>query len=373
MTALVVVICLALAIMAQRFVYNRFWNRNLNVEMSFSEKTAAEGSTVVLREVLSNAKILPLPWVAVKFQVSKYLEFVDRSNSKITDDYYRNDLFSVMMYQKITRRLPFVCAKRGYYTVKSLEVVSGNILMNAKFADRFDCRAALTVYPSPVPLDGLEAVFTRLLGSVLTKRFIHPDPFEFKGIREYQPYDSFRSINFKATAKTGGLMVNVNDYTVSQQVILMLNFDRYQDWLHEDLDEQAIRLAAALAERFVTEGVPVRFITNGADVITGRASELPEGSGAGHLANIFELLARIDLKKDPALFSNILAGTALAHKAEPLYLLISTYHKKDLTDAFAELEGLGAQSMWVLPFAHDTFVEIPAAMENKIVRWEAGV
>ena len=36
------------------------------------------------------------------------------------------------------------------------------------------------------------------------------DPFEYRGIREYQPYDDMRSVNWKATAKTGDLKVNQN-------------------------------------------------------------------------------------------------------------------------------------------------------------------
>ncbi|MCL2350998.1 MAG: DUF58 domain-containing protein [Firmicutes bacterium] len=370
MIALVVIIGLGVAIWLQRLVYNRFWSRNLSVEMSFSKKTAVEGATVVLLESLSNAKPLPLPWVAVKFQVSKYLNFTDNLNSKITDDYYRNDLFSVMMYRKITRRLPFVCAKRGYYTVKSLDLVSGNILMNSKYAAQFDCRAALTVYPSLIPLGGLDAVFANLTGSVLTRRFIHPDPFEFKGIREYQPYDTFRSINFKATAKTGDLMVNMNDYTVSRQVILLLNLERSHDWRDDLLDEQAIRLAATLAERFVAQGVPVRFITNGPDVSTGLVSDLPEGSGAGHLNNIYEVLARIDLLRETPPFAGMLTAAALARKAEPLYVLISEYHRDDLAEAFLRLGETGAEAVWILPRRAAEPVALNKNLEGKVTEWE---
>ncbi len=43
-----------------------------------------------------------------------------------------------------------------------------------------------------------------MMGDIATKRFLMEDPYMFKGIREYQPHDSFKSINFKAYAAKRG-------------------------------------------------------------------------------------------------------------------------------------------------------------------------
>ena len=64
-------------------------------------------------EVVENKKALPLPVLGVKFQVARALHFAKDPNAGVSDFYYRSDVFSVMMFQKITRSLPFLATKRG--------------------------------------------------------------------------------------------------------------------------------------------------------------------------------------------------------------------------------------------------------------------
>jgi uncharacterized protein (DUF58 family) len=370
MTAFVAIVALLIGLWLHNVVYDRFWSRGVNVEMSFSSPTATEGDELVLYEVLSNANFLPLPWAELKFQTSRNLEFRDKSGARISDGYYRRDLFSIMMRQKITRRLRFRCLRRGYHTIRNIDFVSGNLLMTKKYAAHFNCNAAVTVYPRLITTGEFDMLYTRVMGSVVSQRFINPDPFEFKGIREYQPFDTFKSINFKAAARTGELMVNIHDNTVSTEVILMLNLQWHNDRINESLDEQSIRLAASLAERFISRGVPVRFVTNGQDIITGDGADIAEGSGAGHLFNIYEALARIKLANDPPQFADTLLAVASVKKGEPLYLLISTYHRVDLTNAFMSLGRYGAKTEWILPYLPYTLLGVPPELENKVTLWE---
>ncbi|MDR1000260.1 MAG: DUF58 domain-containing protein [Clostridiales bacterium] len=371
MTAFAAIVALLIGLLIHNVVYDRFWSRGVNVEMFFSSPTATEGDELVLFEVLSNGNFLPLPWAELKFQTSRNLEFRDKSGARISDGYYRRDLFSIMMRQKITRRLRFVCLRRGYYTVRNIDFVSGNLLMTKKYAAHFASNAAVSVYPKLMPSDAFDILYTRVMGAVVSQRFINPDPFEFKGIREYQPFDTFRSINFKAAARTGELMVNIHDYTVSTEVILMLNLQWHNDRINESLDEQSIRLAASLAERFIAQGVPVRFVTNGQDIITNDGADVAEGSGSGHLFNIYEVLARIKLANDPPAFANTLIDIGSVKKGEPLYLLISTYHRADLASAFLGLSRYGAKAEWILPYLPYTLLNVLPELEQKVTLWEA--
>ena len=53
--------------MIQKKLYQRNWNKNLNVTMAYSKETAVEGEEAALVEVLVNDKKLPLPALTVKF------------------------------------------------------------------------------------------------------------------------------------------------------------------------------------------------------------------------------------------------------------------------------------------------------------------
>ncbi|MDR1531853.1 MAG: DUF58 domain-containing protein [Clostridiales bacterium] len=363
MTVLIVILAIVLFVKLTDLIYSRYWNAGLKFSINFSRRTAFEGEPLELTEVLSNAAVLPLPWVAVKFRISRDLLFSDTRNAQISDDYYRSDVFSVMMFQKITRRLPFVCGKRGFYIVKNIDLVSGNLLLNHKLIAHINCGESLTVYPRLIEPRELSVPYKKITGELLARRFIQADPFEFKGIREYQPYDSFRSINFKATAKAGRFMVNVNDSTISQEIIAVLNLQPYASWFGDTLFEQAIRMAASLASRCVKDGVPFRMVSNGRDIITGREIDIHSGSGGEHLANIYKALARIDLSKEV----KPIAPWLNEQTQDAVYFLISTYQDSDLAEAFNQVR-TRAFGVWVIPAFRETAVKVP--LDDFVRKWE---
>ena len=65
-------------------------------------------------------------------------------------------------------------------------------------------------------------VCERMLGIMQCSRHLYEDPFTFRGIREYTTSDPMKTINWKASARTGGLMVNTFDSVMTQKVMLYL-------------------------------------------------------------------------------------------------------------------------------------------------------
>ena len=372
----IVEVCFAVFLLAllQRFIFRRFWKNGLFIELKFSSDTAVEGDTVNLTETLTNRKILPLPWVAAKFQVSRHLLFKDVANSQVSDDYYRNDLFSVMMFQRITRTLPFVCGKRGFYRIKSVDLVSNDMLYTQKLYSLEKSDARLTVYPRLIDVDEFAVPYKKISGNILARRFINPDPFEFKGIREYQSYDSFKTINFKASAKTGRYMVNMYDYTVAQEIVILPNLQKYSAWVSLPLFEKSIRLAASLADHYAKEGVPVALVSNGRDVISGRHVDIKSGLSGRHLDTIYDALARIDLDAEAAPIMDYTRDYGGPGQTDRVYILISTYTEPDLAAEFTRLKELGSDALWIIPaeYATKIYVELGETGASKIVKWEAG-
>jgi len=354
--AISVFLAVLLAFLLIRLLYRRVDLSKLEGLVTFSASRAVEGSKLVLTTVLTNTMWLPLPWVAVKFKVSSCLRFADMDNANVTDFYYRHDLYNMLMRQRITRRLSFICAKRGYYHITDLDVTAFDILMEYKNAAKIDCDARLTVYPSTLPVQEVDDICVQIYGQQRARNNIHPDPFSFKGIREYSPGDPLKAINFKASARTQELMVNLWEHMNTRQVIMLFNLQKHNRWHNEVLDEYAIKLVASLAERLLLENVPVRFITNGLSVkiddepTSAGFTEIPDGVGEIQLERIMETLALLDLAQtEVSPFSQILSDTALSHKLEPEYWLISTYHDKDLETEYEKLMSQGARTVWVLP------------------------
>ena len=249
-------------------IYAKACLKNLDIQLSVSATTATEGDTLTLTEVLANNKWLPLPWVAVKFFMGRELQFA--SSAAVTDAYYRNDLFHILMHQKITRRLAFTCTKRGYYTIDKIDLTSWDVLMISKYAQKYPCNVHLTVFPSTLPTDEIDGICTHVYGHLRTSIPIHPDPFSFRGIREYSSTDTMKAINFKASARGMGLMSNVWDFANARQVAILLDTQRHIHLHSEYLEEYAIKLVASIAEKMTAMGTPISFATN------AKSAALPE-------------------------------------------------------------------------------------------------
>lgn len=349
----------------QNYLYYKWWNKGLTLDIKFSAKEAFEGETLFIQEELSNRKFLPLPWVFAKFQLSRNLKFEGATRN--SDAHYQNDLFSVMMYQSIKRKISFVCSKRGFYRLRNINLICSNLLHTKRFSCDIQCFSELTVFPKLLEEhDKLDVLFKSLDATLLSNSLINPDPFEFKGIREYQPTDPLKDVNFKASAVAQQLMVNIHAPTSSKRLEIILNLEYYSSFPNLELYEQAIRFAATAAEKFVSENVKVGFNTNGKDLSTGENICIHGGGTAAHLYSVFQALARIDttlkVKSIVPFLENIQDDSAV-------YLIISSYHEKDFIAAIEDMETRGISYMVVLPVQKG--MRIDMAESEKVKIWEA--
>jgi uncharacterized protein (DUF58 family) len=355
----------------QNYVYNRLWDKGLSLDIRFSSKEAFEGDSLFLREELSNNKLLPLPWVFVKFNVSRNLVFESDQHKSISDAHYQSDLFSIMMYQSIRRKMFFVCTKRGYYRLRNITMACSNLLYNRRFDKHVENFTELTVFPKLLGgHDDINLIYKNLDATMLSNSLINPDPFEFRGIREYQPTDPMRDINFKATAVAQQLMVNIHAPTSSKRLEIVLNLEYNRPYPEFELYEQAIRLAATIAERYIGQGVKLGLYTNGKDALIGENVVVGAGEGASHMYKVFQALARISLSFKVGHISMYL--NELKDDGEsPVYLIISPYCEQDFLDAVEVMKNRGLSVFVVVPTQKGMDDNIGVAETDTMRIWEA--
>jgi len=354
----------------QKYLFGRFWNKNLEITMNFSDNKAVEGDRLILYETIINKKLLPLPLIKIKFMTSRYLDFLDSNLNEVTDHYYRNDLLSVMMYQKLTREIPFLCSHRGYYSIHMPYLVCCDIFLSTEYIDSIDIDLYLYIYPKPVEDYRFQIPFQKMLGTVLSKRCINEDPFEFRSIREYQTHDTLKAINWKASAKTGSLMVNVFDYTASQQIKIFLNMESETIWIHDDLREESIRIAATFAVYFIEQGIPTSIITNARDIITLENSNVPAGSGINHIQTVNETLARIDTSLEVSPFVASYEQELLQTSQNDYIILISSYQKEDIQQILSTLQNHKIDFSWIVPLSKEVRLTVNNELLSQVLPWE---
>lgn len=348
-------------------LYCRFWDKNLSVSLEFSRKAAVEGEECELCERVENRKLLPLPALKVKFQVSRELQFEDEEGvSSVTDQYYRNDVLSVRPFMRHVRRLRFRCKKRGYYWINGLDVVAGTLFLSGELPRSLESETRLYVYPRLWRSPEFSRLLQRLNGEILSRRHMLEDPFEFRGIREYSPWDTMRDINWKATARTGDLKVNMKNYTAQKAVRIFVNLEDGAVMRHEELLEASIRMAAGAAADFLAQGIRTSVYTNGPDIVTGELVGMEAASASWHMETINRGLARIDLSKRAPSFVQSLKEAALGQNeaAGTLFtVFISSDAQEDFQELLEECVRQGTDFCWICPIMEHGEEKIRKALE----------
>ncbi|MDE5697158.1 MAG: DUF58 domain-containing protein, partial [Lachnospiraceae bacterium] len=192
-------------------------------------------------------------------------------------------------------------------------------------------------------------------GTLQCAKRLYEDPFAFRTIRNYTTDDPMKTINWKASAKTGALMVNTFDSVQSQKAMIFLDVEDTGILKYEDLVEESIALAATMMRRLLRQNIEVGFVFNG----KGSEVFLP-ANNRGNRIVLERLLAEYD-KEDGAedfgqlvrtLFSDTFAKNPLP---EDTLLVFVT---KNLNEPLSECIGACVRE-------HQTLVIVPVCRGEK--------
>ena len=333
-------------VVLQMLFYKKHWAKNLYVSVRFGQDAIYEGDEGQIVEVIENRKRLPLPMLKVKFQTSKNLGFFDEKGSKTTDQYYRNDIFQVGGGEKITRTLHFRGNKRGYYRINNIDMVASDLFFLNEDSKNQAANQYIYVYPSIYRKEDLRLSLQKLNGEIIVKRHMLEDPFEYRGIREYQPFDDIRSVNWKATARTGELKVNQKNYTAMQTIRIFLNLEDDGRWKKEKEIEKSMQMAMGIASFFLTQGIRVSCFANGRDILTDEAVEIEGLSGIAQLEVLGKALARVDTTKVPHKFVSLYHEKVLAGAEGFFTFFISPNDYEDFKALLEECDAQGMDYHW---------------------------
>lgn len=352
----------------QAEIFKRFWDKKLSVSIAFENNTMQEGEKGWLREIIENRKRLPLPMLKVKFQCSRELQFSDEGNAAVTDFYYRNDIFTVMPYKKITRRLEFVAKKRGYYNIRRIDLVGADLFLTKEIHRQDMTDTVCVVYPKPLSRESVLPVLRQVQGELASRRQYIEDPFEYRGIREYQPFDELKNVNWKATAKTGDLKVNERGYTTRQAVRIFLNLTDDGVLKHEAALEDTIRLCVTLCMELLAMGNRVAVYANSVDCITGEVLQLAPNTGKTHMEAILRGLARLDTSKKTEDFEEKFSPLLEEGKEQFLTLFLSPNMEMGFQKFVREYAAGKAEYRWLWVTGEKSFPTMLPELEQYTTR-----
>lgn len=369
---LFILIGILLALFIVELLYYRFHALDdLYMHVGFSKKVADYGEDIELIEVAENRKRLPLPFIILKFEAPKELKFHDMMNTSMSDHLYREDMLTMKAFSKHTRRIKAKCTKRGYYVFPRVGMTTSDLLLIEQFSMDFINNANLVVLPEILDTDMVRTLTSVTISELQCRRTLLTDPFTLAGIREYGPDDPMKSINWKASAKTGELMVNMNASTCAQKVHIFLNLDYYNQKHSLSLLEKSISLAYTYLLELAEAGIPASIYTNGVDVITDSPVISETDLGTATLDERAVMLARIDLKKEAIPFSETLENYIPSTDSSDFILLISAQYNGSFRPLLADIKSKRPALRWLMPCYRTTPDAAPEPfIEDSYIRWE---
>lgn len=349
----------------QKILYLTLWKKGLNVSLKFKDDVVRAGSHTYLTEVLENHKWLPLPALKVKFQCSGDLIFPADHNSQVTDMYYRNDLFSLMPFRRITRKHKIICSHRGYYGIRGIDLVNADLFLTKESVESRPGETWLHVLPALFEAPDLYTAVRKISGEVAYRQHLLSDPFAFRGIREYTCFDEMKSVNWKASAKSEDLKVNIYDYTALSAVSIFINLkNRDLSGMAEQI-EKSISIGAYLAENYLNDGINISIYTNGRDILSNNILSAENKQDRKQVEQINKMLARLDLKREIEPFEYF--EEQIKKQNGQKVIIISADWHEDMQNFLIGLNPVLVDYVWLCPCRKKSELKIKKELKPRTI------
>lgn len=371
MHIILIVIVVIVFIIGQSIIYDRLWNKKLNVSVDFSKELVEEREEFKVIETVENRKKLPLPALFVKFSTTSHLEvcgIAKDDNAVVSDKFYYSDVIPVMGNKLVTRKIRCHANKRGVYLIDSLHLSSRSLLMDSDMHEVRNNDAKLLVYPKHFNRAGFDIPFNTLFGEVLTKLNLIEDPFMFRGLRDYSPGDAMNRINWKASAKSDSYVVNHYNQSISRSVTVCVDFSHISGRSEDELMEESLRLLVSLSEELLDAGFAVKVVSNALNQFTGEETIVLPCDGALQMENIHIATASIDINQNTKLLTEV-EDCANALDKDSYLILISCNQDEDLIDRFIGRIENGLDSFWIVPVNYNVKYNLPSNLNDCSCQW----
>ena len=268
MSLLLFLIVMAAISAAYGWVLRRFGLKGLRCTRRFSRRAVFEGEEGELVEVVSNDRPMLVPWLRVESRMPAGLRFGRQENLEVSGQMYHRSLFTLMPYQRITRRHRVRVTRRGSYNIGNATLTVGDVLGQTQCAAEQHMDVPVLVYPRLLEDDQVPQPASLLLGDLIVEHQLLRDPFLTCGIRGYRAGDPVRDIHWPATARVGSAQVRVHDFTTQARLLVVLNSQLREDQWDNLMDyeqgmvEHAISVAATLCVKMLRAGLTAGFACN---------------------------------------------------------------------------------------------------------------
>lgn len=253
MEIIFILILVAIAATAEHILYNKAGAKSLSYKAKLEKSEVFEGEEITLVEELSNGKLLPLPFVKTEIVSSVFLDFGVNAEVNKEGLCCIPSVFSLKGREKCRRVRNIRCTRRGAFELGASTLYGSDLFGLGGFAIPLsDTRSSLTVLPTPLLPEDFAPDNRQLYGDIAIRRFICEDPFLISGAHEYSGREPMNTIYWNGSARSGKLMAINRDYTTCAKMLILLSFQRNDEFCapaQTEVCELMIKAAAYALEK----------------------------------------------------------------------------------------------------------------------------
>ncbi len=319
---------------------------NLVYSRHFSEKGSYEGEELLLIETIYNKSFLPFFFIDIEYYIYNQLGYDDYEIDRNKNMQYARSRFCVILpFMQIRRRHSIKLLKRGYYALDTVTVLYGR---NKEL--RLSVPADVYVYPRLIGIDDLPIPSSSMQGDAFSRQWLIKDPFSVSGIREYRFGDSFNSINFKATARSGkvsmdGIRVNNRDFCSNRNFMIYLNFQTDTEksmpyHIYERLMERGLSYSCSLLRQAFDFGYCAGFSANCTMLSGEKIIRFPMTQGALNYEEILCQMSQMYMSEGCS-FASLLQNDLHGGLCDSEIFLLTTYINDNLDEMIDNFNRFG--------------------------------
>ena len=326
----------------------------LDIVLLYGNKYGIEGRRL-LPDKFSNSDNNPVPiTISNLYKIKVHLDVIDELPVQFQK---RDFLFQVNLNPSETYNFDYKVrpVDRGEYYFGHLNIFVSSLLKIVKRRYRFQNQQMVMVYPSIIQMQKYDflAISNSLtqIGLKKIRRIGHTS--EFEQIKEYVLGDDFRTVNWKATAKHGELMVNQYQDEKSQPIYSIIDTGRVMKMPFNGLKllDYAINSTLAFSNVALKKHDKVGMLSFSKKIETF----LPALHKITYLNRILEALYNIDTKFSDSDFSLLYAQLKRKVTHRSLILLYTNFeHLSALKRQMPYLQAISKKHMLVVVLFENT-------------------
>ena len=285
------------------YVLGRLWARRSLAAVELSrrhDRRVFWGERLDVRVELQNRSLLPVLW----------MRLADTVPAELAAGGSFRRVVSLLPRERLQLTYSLTGRRRGYYPLGPLATQGGDLLGSATYQNQYCDDDFVIVYPKIVPLRSLHIPSQSPFGVLPSRQRLFEDPTRIRGVRDYQPGDSLRRMDWKTSARVGSLQVRRFEPAIALDTAIFLNLDA-ADYIAAErrlAAEFGIIIAASVSVHLVERRQAISLVTNGRDPLRDPDPEAPASAawpapvpllplrkGREHLTDVLDLLARVQL------------------------------------------------------------------------------